>query len=344
MSFLFRNFANAFCGIMKRKVIVASDSFKGTYTSAQIGEMVASVLPSEEYEVKCLTCSDGGEGFCRCLTNACGGIYNKVLVHDPLGRIVCAEYGIIDNDTAVIEVAQACGLMHLKPEEYDPWNASSYGVGEMIADALKKGYRKIIIGLGGSATSDCGKGMLEALKGIGIIDECEFTIASDVTNPLCGKQGAAYVYAPQKGADAETVGKIEERTLRFGQYLEQISGKSIINLPGAGAAGGIGAALLTMNYVKMVSGIELLLDRQHFDEDLRNTDIVITGEGCIDEQTLNGKAPYRIAQIANNAGVPCVALYGRLKLSSDQLVLAPWRSLIQIKSFTEETLRKSLIR
>lgn len=320
-----------------RKIVVASDSFKGTYSSVQVGEKVKGVLPEDKYNVECIACSDGGEGFCRCLTDSVGGRYRKISVHNPLGRIVEAEYGIIEGDTAVIEMAQASGLMLLSPDEYDPWNASSYGTGELIADAVRSGFRKIIVGLGGSATSDCGTGLLDALCGIRELDECEFVIASDVTNPLCGPNGAAYVFAPQKGADEEMIRKIEERTLKQGLLLEKRSGKHIIDVPGAGAAGGVGAALLSMKNVRICSGVDLVLDYQRFERRIADADLVITGEGCIDSQTLCGKAPYRVAKRAEALGIPCIALYGRLELDLKNLDI-PWRKFVQIETVTEKSL------
>lgn len=314
----------------KKRILVASDSFKGTYSSLQVAKLVEEKLSKDEYEVDAMEVSDGGEGFCHALTEAVGGQYIPLTVHDPLMRPIRAFYGIKD-ETAIIEMAQASGLTLLKPQEYDPWNATSFGTGELIAHALKHGCRKVIVGLGGSATSDCGRGMLQALEGIAEIQECEFLIASDVQNPLCGPQGAAHVFAPQKGADRALVERLEERTRLFGRELEEKCGRSLVNTPGAGAAGGVGAALLSLGHTRIQSGIDLVLDAQHFDERVKKADLVLTGEGRIDSQTLLGKAPYRIALRAKEAKVPCIALYGQLTLTPEEQTHSPWMEFRQIE-------------
>lgn len=312
------------------KIIVASDSFKGTFSSLEIAEKVKETI-GDIATVVPVAISDGGEGFCEAVTQAMKGEYHFVDVHDPLMRPIRAKFGVINKDTAIIEIAQASGLTLLKKEEYDPWNATTYGTGELISAALNQGFRKMIIGLGGSATNDCGKGMLEAIADRKELEECEIIIASDVTNPLCGENGAAHVFARQKGADTKMIEKLDKRNLEYGKMLEKQYQKPIISQSGSGAAGGLGAALLTMKKVKMESGINMLLDLQHFDKLLIDANAVITGEGCIDPQTLCGKAPYGIALRSQKANVPCFALYGLLKLSSEQISHSPWTKLIDIK-------------
>ncbi|MDO4949488.1 MAG: glycerate kinase [Bacteroidales bacterium] len=319
-----------------QKVIVASDSFKGTFTSLQIAGRVRDTLNPFHYDVRGFAISDGGEGFCHALTDALQGTYVRVNVHDPLMRVITAEYGVVFSDTIVIEMAQASGLTLLQPNERDPWNATTFGTGELIAHAVRQGYRKFIVGLGGSATSDCGMGMLQALEGLEEVDECEFTIASDVRNPLCGPQGAAHVFARQKGADDLMIVRLDERALQFGRQLEAATGRRIIDMPGAGAAGGVGAALLGMKHVRMQSGIDLLLDMQQFDRHIVGACCVLTGEGCIDAQTLQGKAPYGIALRARKHGVPCYALYGRLELTAGQMKDSPWDRFISINDLPTE--------
>ena len=319
-----------------KKVIVASDSFKGTFSSLQIAERVRATLNPSHYDVRSFAISDGGEGFCHALTDALQGTYVRVNVHDPLMRVITAEYGVVLSDTVIIEMAQASGLTLLRPDERDPWNATTLGTGELIAHAVGQGYRKFIVGLGGSATSDCGMGMLQALEGVDGVDECEFIIASDVRNPLCGPQGAAHVFARQKGADDLMIVRLEERALRFGRQLEAATGRRIIDMPGAGAAGGLGAALLGMNHARMKSGIDLLLDMQQFDRNIAGAYCVLTGEGCIDVQTLQGKAPYGIALRARKQGIPCHALYGRLELTEAQRQASPWDRFISINHFPSE--------
>lgn len=316
-----------------KKIVVASDSFKGTFSSLQVARMVREVLDPQLYHVDAVGISDGGEGFCRVLTDALHGRYVSVSVHDPLMRPMQACYGV-SGETAIIDVATASGLTLLKPEERDPWHASSYGTGELIRDALSRGYRHLLIGLGGSATSDCGRGMLEALEGWDDeITATTFTVASDVTNPLCGPNGAAYVYGGQKGADEQMKARLDERARAYGKELERRCGHAVIDLPGAGAAGGIGAALLSLPHTVVRRGIDVVLDAQHFDHRIADVAAVITGEGCIDCQTLCGKAPYGIALRARQQGIPCLALYGRLELTEDELASAPWTATAPISDF-----------
>lgn len=314
----------------RKRILVASDSFKGTYSSFEVARLVEARLPREHYEVDAMEVSDGGEGFCHALTEAICGEYITLDVHDPLMRPIRAQYGR-KGTTAVIEMAQASGLTLLQPCEYDPWNATSYGTGELIAHAVRSGCRRLIVGLGGSATSDCGTGMLEALKGLsGELRECEFVVASDVRNPLCGPYGAARVFAPQKGADKALVERLEERAWLVGRELERTCGRRLLNSPGAGAAGGLGAALLSLDNAHVESGIDLVFDAQHFEDRLRLADLVLTGEGRIDSQTLLGKAPYRVALRAAEANVPCIALYGQLTLSPEEQTRSPWTGFRQI--------------
>jgi len=319
-----------------KKIIVASDSFKGTFSSLQIADLVRATLNPSRYDVRSFAISDGGEGFCHALTDALQGTYVKVGVHDSLMRPITAEYGVVASDTVIIEMAQASGLTLLQPHERNPWQATTFGTGELIAHAANRGYRKFIVGLGGSATSDCGMGMLQALEGVEGVDDCDFTIASDVRNPLCGPQGAAHVFARQKGADDLMIAQLDERALQFGQQLEAATGKRIIDVPGAGAAGGLGAALLSMRHVRMRSGIDLLLDMQQFDSHIEGAYCVLTGEGCIDSQTLQGKAPYGIALRAQKHHIPCHALYGRLELTAGQMHTSPWDRFISINDFPSE--------
>lgn len=316
-----------------KKIVVASDSFKGTYASLEIAELVRSVLDANEYSIDAIGISDGGEGFCRVLTEAMHGQLFSVAVHDPLMRPIVAAYGVVD-DTVIVEMAASSGLTLLHPSEYDPWNATTYGTGELIADALKRGYRKLVIGLGGSATSDCGYGMLQALEGMEReLEDAQVTVACDVCNPLCGPHGSAAVYARQKGADDALIERLEERTRLFGIELEKRCGRRLMDIPGAGAAGGVGAALLSLPQAEMRHGIDVVLEVQHFDERIADAAAVITGEGCIDTQTLSGKAPYGIALRARRQGIPCIALYGRMELTEKELATAPWTRVVAIEDF-----------
>ena len=316
------------------KIIVASDSFKGTYSSLEIAELVRKTL--SDHEVVPVAISDGGEGFCDAVMSVLGGRKITIDVSGPLNKKVSATYGITDSGIAVIEMAQASGLLLVPVNERNPLNATTYGTGQLILHAINHGCRDFIIGLGGSATNDCGRGMLEALKATDVLDECRFVIASDVKNPLCGPNGATYVFARQKGATDDMLEALENRNRDYGRYLEDISGKPIIEIPGAGAAGGVGAALLSMRNVEICSGIDLMLKWQQFDSLLDSADLVITGEGCLDRQTLMGKAPYGIACRAKEKQVPCIAICGRNELTDSELTHSPFEKAILLSDFLEK--------
>lgn len=316
------------------KIIVASDSFKGTYSSLEIAELVKNKLT--DHEVMHIAISDGGEGFCDAAISVLGGKKISLEVTGPMYNKIEASYGITDSNTAIIEMAQASGLLLVPPKERNPWKATTYGTGQLIHDAINRGCRDFIIGLGGSATNDCGKGMLDALSDTKALDDCHFLIASDVKNPLCGPNGATYVFARQKGATDDMLEALENRNRDYGRYLEDISGKPIIAIPGAGAAGGVGAALLSMRNVELCSGIDLMLKWQHFDTLLDSADLVITGEGCLDRQTLMGKAPYGIACRAKEKQVPCIAICGRNELADSELTHSPFEKAILLSDFWEK--------
>ncbi len=323
------------------KVVVAVDSFKGSLSSREVAdavrEGVLEVFP--EAVVVGVTVADGGEGTVETILENIEGKLVAVFAHNPLGRLIEASYGIIDQGTtAVIEVASACGLTLLSDEERNPLEASTYGLGEMIADALKRGCRKFIIGLGGSATNDAGMGMLCALgykfydseggvlKGCGsalakiasiddsevmpeVVDS-EFIAACDIDNPLYGSLGAAYVFAPQKGADEAMVELLDKGLQNFARVVCEFCGKEISEIPGAGAAGGLGGSLAGLLSAEIVSGIEVVLDAINFDRTISGADLVITGEGKIDAQTARGKAPLGILKRAKSQGIKVIALGG----------------------------------
>ena len=295
-----------------RKIIVAIDSFKGCVTSAEANqaatEGVLQGMP--EAEVVKVPVSDGGEGWLEAFHTAMGGEIVEVNVKDPLMRPIVAQY-LLMGDTAVIEIAKASGLTLLKPEERNPMVATSYGTGQLVVDAIRKGCKHIIVGLGGSATSDCGIGMLEAIENADYKD-VRFTIATDVTNPLCGENGAAHVFAPQKGATPEMVEALDARAKRFAEESAKRMGRDCQNMPGAGAAGGLGYAFLQYMNAECRSGIDLLLDTIHFDDMLQDADLVITGEGSADRQTLMGKLPFGILQRARKHDVPVMLIAGRI--------------------------------
>lgn len=290
-----------------KRIVVAIDSFKGCLRSVEANGAAAAGVREvwPDAEVKELTVSDGGEGFMEAFYAAIGGEIRSVQVHDPLMRVVTAKY-LLNGETAVIEVAEACGLWRLKPEERNPLVATSYGVGEMVADAVKNGAKTIIVGLGGSGTSDAGRGMLEGmekLKG----QRLKVIIATDVENPLYGENGAAAVYGPQKGATAEMVRELDERAKAFAEESAQRMGVDCSQEKGAGAAGGLGYAFMQYLHAERRSGIDLLLETIHFDDLTKEADLVITGEGAADRQTLMGKLPVGILRHSGQTPVCLIA-------------------------------------
>ena len=310
-----------------KKVIVAIDSFKGCLTSAEANQAACEGILERMPEAKVLQVpvSDGGEGWLDAFKAAMGGSIVEVNVKDPLMRPIVAQY-LVQGDTAVIEIAKASGLTLLSPEERNPMVATSFGTGQLVVDAVRRDCKHIIVGLGGSATSDCGIGMLEAIHNSPLGDvrrrlpkqeftinnNVRFTIATDVTNPLCGENGAAHVFAPQKGASNDDVLALDARAKRFAETSAKHLGRDCQNMPGAGAAGGLGYAFLQYMNAECRSGIDLLLDTIHFDELLKDADLVITGEGSADRQTLMGKLPFGILQRAQKRGVPVMLIAGRI--------------------------------
>ena len=305
------------------KIIVAIDSFKGCLTSVEANQAACEGILARMPDAKVVQVpvSDGGEGFMEAFQAALGGDIVQVQVKDPLMRPIVAPY-LVQGDTAVIEIAKASGLTLVKPEERNPMVATSYGTGELVVDAVRHGCKHIIVGLGGSATSDCGMGMLRAIidvfaKGktwddVRQLDDVRFTIATDVTNPLCGDNGAAYVFAPQKGASPDDVLALDTRAKRFAEASAKHLGRDCQDMPGAGAAGGLGYAFMQYMQADCRSGIDLLLDAIHFDELLKDANLVITGEGSADRQTLMGKLPYGILQRAQKHQVPVMLIAGRI--------------------------------
>ena len=297
-----------------KKIIIACDSYKGCLSSREVNEAIASGLKvwnaddasseikifdsdASSPEIITLEMSDGGEGMLDAFLSAMKGERVRIHAHDALMRWIEAEYGIVD-DTAIIEIAQTAGLALIEPEQRNPMKATSWGVGEMIMNAYRRGVRHFIVGLGGSATSDCGIGMLKAMGDDWkkIRRECSFVLASDVTNPLYGENGAAHVFAPQKGADAKMVQMLDARARKFAEVSSRHFGYDRSEAPGAGAAGGLGYAFLQYFNAEARPGAELLLDEIGFDALILDADLVITGEGHSDKQTLMGKLPQRILE------------------------------------------------
>ena len=307
-----------------KKIIVAIDSFKGCMSSAEANEAVAErvhqVLP--DAEIIQIPVADGGEGWLEAFQSALGGELREIPAHDPLMRPMKAAY-LVKGETAVIEIAQASGLPLLTKEERNPLVATSYGTGELVADAIKNGCKHIIVGLGGSATSDCGKGMLRAIidklapggswDDVKELKDVRFTIASDVTNPLCGENGAAHVFAPQKGATPEMVLQLDEQARKFAEISAKHFGFDRQDMPGAGAAGGLGYACLQYMDADCRPGVGILLEAVRFDELLTGANLVFTGEGSADRQTLMGKLPFGILKGAQAKHVPVALMAGRIQ-------------------------------
>ena len=310
-----------------KKIIIACDSYKGCLSSREVNEAIASGVKewnadAASPEIITLEMSDGGEGMLDAFLSAMKGERVKIHAHDALMRWIEAEYGIVD-DTAIIEIAQTAGLALIEPEQRNPMKATSWGVGEMIMNAYRRGVRHFIVGLGGSATSDCGIGMLKAMGDDWkkIRRECSFVLASDVTNPLYGENGAAHVFAPQKGADAKMVQMLDARARKFAEVSAKHFGYDRSEAPGAGAAGGLGYAFLQYFNAEARPGAELLLDEIGFDALILDADFVITGEGHSDKQTLMGKLPQRILEHvlkcreSDKSHVACSQLAGDCKSS-----------------------------
>ena len=320
------------------KVIIAIDSFKGCLTSKEANEAAAEGIRRTypDAEIIEVPVSDGGEGYMEAIHAAMGGRLEEVTVRDPLMRPIVAKY-LLHNEMAVIEIAQASGLTLLTNEERNPMVATSYGTGQLVADAVRKGAKHIIVGLGGSATSDAGLGMLKALieslspapssrggawdlrltwDDIDAFKDVVFTIDSDVKNPLYGEQGAAYVFAPQKfsiehkGAMPGMILRLDERAKKFAELSARHFGYDRSQMPGAGAAGGLGYAFLQYLNAESKSGIQLLLDTIRFQEMVKDADLIITGEGSADRQTLMGKLPMGILEQSGH--VPVFLIAGRI--------------------------------
>lgn len=327
------------------KIVIATDSFKGTLTSYEAGVAICEGIKAAgvDADIRILEVADGGEGTSGIITRARGGKSQTVTVTGPLsGMKVTASYGIIDGGTAVIDISQACGLTLLGEKDRNPLYTTTQGVGELILDALDKGCRRFIIGLGGSATNDCGAGMLSAL-GLRILKEdgspvspgaaglaqthsidtsgldprlegSEFLIACDVNNPLTGASGCSMVFAPQKGADEESCRKMDEWIALFARKAGKPS-----DFPGAGAAGGLGYAFGVLLNGRLVSGAGLVTKQIKLEDELTDADIVITGEGSIDSQTPMGKLPYVIARLAKEHGCRVMAFAGKVECDKKTL-------------------------
>lgn len=310
---------------MTMKILTAFDSFKGCITAEEAcraaAQGIRAVLP--DATIVQIPLSDGGEGLVDCVRRLLPVTPVTLTVHGPLMEPTECTYALsADGQTAYMELAAACGLTQVPPDRRDPTKTTTYGVGEMMADALRRGCGKIVMGIGGSATCDAGQGMLEAMRDSGCLHTpCQWVVACDVGNPLYGPNGAAYVFAPQKGATPEQVAWLDRRLRAFARATEAagIASPEWADHPGAGAAGGIGYAFLAYFGAELRSGIDIVLDIARFDSELQEAGLVITGEGKSDGQTLMGKVPHGVLRRCRQAGVPVWLLSGAIDDASATL-------------------------
>lgn len=340
------------------KIAIAIDSFKGSLSSIEAGNAVKEGIQKADptADVSVYPLADGGEGTVTSLTQGLGGQLHTITVSGPLSDPVEAIYGITSDAAtgeliAIMEMSQAAGITLIPPAKRNPLETTSFGVGEMIRDAIEKGCRKFVIGIGGSATNDGGVGMLQALGydflespdepidfgAFGLsrlnhisaehvipeLKDCKFYIACDVQNPLCGPNGASAVFGPQKGANPDMVRAMDLWLSNYANLTKQfcIANGALGNpttladasFPGTGAAGGMGFAFLTYTNATLQSGVELIMEQTHFADHLTDVDLVITGEGCLDGQTAMGKAPIGVAKLAKEHGIPVIAFSGIVK-------------------------------
>ncbi|EGT5186245.1 glycerate kinase [Cronobacter sakazakii] len=326
-----------------KKIVIAPDSFKESLSAMDVARAIEAgfreIYPQAHYV--CVPMADGGEGTVEAMVAATGGQIITTPVTAPLGNKVDSFFGLLgDGETAVVEMAAASGLHLVPTAQRDPRITTSYGTGELILAALERGVKAIIIGIGGSATNDGGAGMMQALgarfldgegrelapggaalAGLERLDlstldprlaQVSVTAACDVDNPLCGEKGASAVFGPQKGATPAMVTELDAALRRFGEQLEAATGKAIISAPGAGAAGGMGAALLGMLNAELRPGIEIVIESLGLAQAVRDADLVITGEGRLDSQSIHGKTPVGVARVAKQFQRPVVAIAGSL--------------------------------
>ena len=325
------------------KILVAPQEFKGSISALSVAEAaetgVMRVFP--EAEVVLCPVADGGDGTLETLVEVSGGEVRTCSVQNPIGETITAQWGAMgDGVTAVIEMARTSGLALLSLDERDPLNSSTFGLGQAILEALNQGFRKFIVGIGGSATNDAGAGMAQALgatllnaegksipfggaaladlRSIEIskmdtrIENSQFMVACDVSNPLTGDEGASAVYGPQKGATPEMVAQLDNALLNFAEIVKKDIGKNVSEISGAGAAGGLGAGMLAFMGAELKAGVDIVLETVQLREKLSDVDLVITGEGGMDFQTVYNKAPIGVARIAGEFNIPTIAIAGLL--------------------------------
>lgn len=325
------------------KIVIAPQAFKGSISALEAAKAAerGALKTFPKAEIVICPVADGGDGTLETLVESSSGQIKSITVKGPTGKQTKAAWGAMgDGNTAVIEMARTSGLALLELEELDPLNATTYGLGEVISEALAQGFRKFILGIGGSATNDAGAGMAQAL-GVSLLDkngleltcgggslerlhsidlskidprisESVFLVACDVNNPLTGPEGASAIYGPQKGATPELVDQLDNALSVFAKIVEQKLGRDISNIPGAGAAGGVGAGMMAFLNGELRSGVDIILETVSLDSKLESADLVITGEGGLDYQTIYDKAPIGVARMAKKRGIPTIAISGML--------------------------------
>lgn len=353
------------------KIVVAPDSFKGTMSAVEVANIICETGKKEyqNLEFVSLPVGDGGEGTMECLIAACNGKKGSLMVEGPLGEQVEAHYGILPDQTVIFEMAEASGLNLLRPEQYNPMKTSTYGTGQLLQYAMKQGLSKMILCIGGSATNDGGMGALQALgikffdqyqqelRGCGenlikiesidlsdfVMNNMDFqlTILCDVVNPFTGENGATMIYGPQKGATSAMVQELEAGMIHFQKLLSKMVGGDYLILPGTGAAGGLGGALQVFCKGTLISGIDAVLEQTGFEQLIQDADAVITGEGKVDHQTLNGKVVYGVLKRCKAQNVPVYVLAGTAGEGASRL-LEEGVAAMEFCSNSTFTIEKSL--
>ena len=341
------------------KIILIIDSFKGSLTSKEVEDVASQELKKiiPDTNIISIPIADGGEGFLSAITQNIPTQTQYIHAHNPCMEMIKTQYKISkDGRTAFIEMASISGLPLIREEQRNPMKTTTFGAGELIKDALDKGCRKFIIGIGGSATNDAGTGMLQAL-GYRFLDKrgkllkqggrtlekithidssnqhpelknAHFIVACDVNNPFFGPNGAAHIFAHQKGADVKMIHSLDKGMQNFAKIIYQETGNDISSIPGSGAAGGLGGGMLAFFQTELQSGANILLKAINFNEKINNADLIITGEGKIDRQTLMGKAPFHILQAGQNKSIPVIAIAGKTE-DRDKLIQAGFKAIYE---------------
>lgn len=358
------------------KIVISPDSYKGSLSATEVARAISNAIHevSTSVETVLLPVADGGEGTLEPLVIATGGRFITATVQNPLGKEIEAVYGVLgDEETCVIEMARASGLTLLSQDERNPLKTSTFGTGELICHALDQGFRKFIVGIGGSATNDGGAGMLRALgvkfmnkvkeeipDGGGSLVSLEeldisgldkriqgsqFILACDVDNPLLGKKGSTAVFGPQKGVTTQMENQLESGLTNLANKIAEVTGVRVHQMPGAGAAGGLGGAFLALFPVQMKSGIEVVMEAIQFEKQIQDADLIITGEGKTDKQTLSGKAPMGVALAARKRGIPVLLISGFIEEESKGDLSTYFSKLISIVDHSvsvEESLKNPI--